>query len=429
MSLLVALASCGDGESSADRSLSLRSEPAVTDVGTPTGQAVTRTIGPSGGTLSSADGKLEIVVPPGALTVDTELSITPISATAPGALAAWRLGPEGTTFGAPVSLRFSASDADLAGSESEALRLGTQRADRTWAILTAAERDGKTLTVRTTHFSDWSALLGWQLRPGSAKVKTGQSVKLDVRYCHLVEDESEELAGIAAECQEQDLQPILGAWAVNGVAGGDASSGTITNADASATYTAPSSTPSSNPVAVSVEFDPTSRRKTLLVSNIDVVGASGYSGTFSFSTKAANYEIEATEGFVEWTVDHESSDRREYAPSGTVRLKFTSSSPACDPVEGTYPIEEGDLVVHAASAPMFASQYTFNVRLTPSVTLSCRGYDGQPFTTSFQIPAYLQVGLCDGATLPGYVDERQLTGSGACPVVGVVASSWSFTMP
>ena len=425
--VLAVVTACGDDESPSDGPLVLPTTPAVTDVGVPSGNPVTKTLGPAGGTIASADGKIEIVIPEGALAAETEISITPLSATGPGAFAAWRLGPEGTTFAAPVTVRVVASDDDLAGSGPEALRIGTQRPDRTWGVVKDATIDGKTIAVQTTHFSDWAALLGWQLRPGSAKVKTGETQRLDVRYCHYVATEEQELVGVMAECQDNDLAPMLGPWAVNGVNGGSSAVGTVTPSEATGTYTAPSTVPDANPVAVSVEFNPLQRAKVLLVSNIDVVGGSGYSGTFSFTTKQDSFDLEGTDGTVQWTLTNENSDRHEYKPSGTVRLKYTSKSPQCQPVEGVYPIEEGELVVHRPGAAMFASQYTFNVRLAPKVTLQCTGSDGKPFTTDFQIPAIIQVGFCDGATMPTYADESTIAGSGSCPVVGVESSTWSFT--
>ncbi len=425
--VLLALTACGADESPDDEPLALRNTPAVTDVGAPSGDPVTKKIGPAGGAIASADGKLEIVIPEGALAAETEISVTPLSATGPGAFAAWRLGPEGTTFAAPVTVRVVASDDDLAGSGPEALRIGTQRPDRTWGVVKDATIDGKTIAVQTTHFSDWAALLGWQLRPGSAKVKTGQTQQLDVRYCHYVATEEQELVGIMTECQENDIMPMLGPWAVNGVSGGSSAVGTVTASEATGTYTAPSKVPDANPVAVSVEFNPLQRGKVLLVSNIDVVGASGYKGTFSFTTKQNNYDLEGSDGTVEWALTSENSERHEYKPSGTVRLKYTSKDPECQPVEGVYPIEEGELVVHRPGAPMFANQYTFNVRLTPKVTLQCKGSDGKPFTTDFQIPAIMQTGFCDGATMPAYGDESTIAGSGACSVLGIESSTWSFT--
>lgn len=428
---LLVLASCSSSSNEsggAGGPAAVDATPAITGVGAPIGEPVTQTIGPAGGALASPDGKLQLVVPAGALAADTAITMTPIEATGPGAFAAWRFGPEGTTFATPATLRFAASAEDLAGSEPDALRIGTQRADGAWEVVRAAV-EGNAITAATTHFSDWSIFLGWKIEPGSARVKTGQTQRLDVRYCRIAETErQDDLVGLVSRCEESELAPLLGTWAVNGVAGGSAEVGTVAGGEAVGTYTAPSKVPSSNPVAVSVDIAVGSRGRTQLVSNIEVFGG-GYSGTFAFTTTAPTYTIEATAGTVDWELTNESSDRREYRPSGSVKIRFVSTSPACDPVEGVYPIEEGDLAVYTASSPVFPSQYHWNVRLTPDVTLSCRGADGQPFTTAFEIPGIVQVGFCDGASPVPYTAEADLSGSGACPLINVTKSEWSFKTP
>lgn len=264
----------------------LKTEPAVTAKGDPTGSPTQGVIGAAGGTLTSGDGKLKLTVPAGALSADTTLTMTPLSVTAPGGLQAFRLGPEGTTFSSPASLSFTASDADLAGTDLSGLRIAYQDEQGRWLSFNDATVDGHTVTIKTTHLSDWSINTGFLLRPPSAKVKLGGTLALSVRYCNVVAVDG--LMSIAAACQEdEDILPLLGAWAVNGTTGGSSAVGTVgavvgTN---KATYTAPSSKPSSNPVAVSVEMYTKNRAsKTLLVSNVTVGDdfPAGYTGTFTF---------------------------------------------------------------------------------------------------------------------------------------------------
>src|ERR1700733_6919046 len=54
-------------------------QPATTSIGSATGNAVSKTIGSSGGSITSEDGKLELIVPAGAVNSDTVFSIQPIS--------------------------------------------------------------------------------------------------------------------------------------------------------------------------------------------------------------------------------------------------------------------------------------------------------------------------------------------------------------
>ena len=68
-----------------------------------------QTIGPSGGTISSSDGSLVLVVPAGALPGPVVITIassssSPLPSTAKGLGTAWALGPAGTTFATPAEL-------------------------------------------------------------------------------------------------------------------------------------------------------------------------------------------------------------------------------------------------------------------------------------------------------------------------------------
>lgn len=64
-------------------------------------------IGPAGGSFSTADSAVRITVPPGALSASAVFSAAPNGAAAadPRVGAAWDLGPSGTVFAAPVTLR------------------------------------------------------------------------------------------------------------------------------------------------------------------------------------------------------------------------------------------------------------------------------------------------------------------------------------
>ncbi|WP_300601897.1 hypothetical protein [Niabella sp.] len=50
----------------------------VTAHGTPSGAAVTKTIGVSGGSIVSEDGNFSIIIPAGALAGDQEISVQPV---------------------------------------------------------------------------------------------------------------------------------------------------------------------------------------------------------------------------------------------------------------------------------------------------------------------------------------------------------------
>jgi hypothetical protein len=82
-------------------------DPQPTAEGAPAGDAVSAVIGPLGGTLATGDGACEVVFPPGALAAATELTLQPIANLAWGGVGtAYRLGPAGTEFAVPVTMKF-----------------------------------------------------------------------------------------------------------------------------------------------------------------------------------------------------------------------------------------------------------------------------------------------------------------------------------
>ena len=69
-------------------------KPITTGVGQPVGDAVSAVIGPKGGELASADGRLSMSVPPGTVAEDTTFSIELITSLVPSAIGAgYRLEP------------------------------------------------------------------------------------------------------------------------------------------------------------------------------------------------------------------------------------------------------------------------------------------------------------------------------------------------
>ncbi|BDP44029.1 hypothetical protein DAETH_39980 (plasmid) [Deinococcus aetherius] len=252
--------------------------------GTPTGEATRTTVGPEGGTVTSADGRLKVSIPAGALSSPTEITVQPITSTAPnGKGSAYRLGPEGTTFKQPVGLSFQYDEAQE--SSASALVVATQDRQGTWQakLGTAQDRGANTLTVSTTHFSDWTWAEAYQLDPGQATVKLGQTVKLTLVRCVADETTGEGddlIAPLTRTCAPYTLTPFTRNWAVNGTAGGSAAVGTVSKDEgdvSSGTYRAPASKPSVNPVAVSVDLvrNETGKNTLRLISSVQVIDGLG----------------------------------------------------------------------------------------------------------------------------------------------------------
>ncbi|WP_157464089.1 hypothetical protein [Deinococcus pimensis] len=253
--------------------------PTTFPVGTPTGDARHVTIGPEGGTLTSADGALTVTVPAGALDAPTDLSVQPITRTAPRAGGgAYRLGPEGVTFRQNVHLTF-AYDPTFGG----ALSVASQDATGAWQahLDTTQDRSARTVSVRTNHFSDWTWAEAFKLDPQQTSVKVGQRVKLTLVTCvGPTTDTDTLLAPLVTSCAPYTLTPFTRDWSVNGTAGGDATNGHVSKDEAnvaSGTYTAPTQKPDINPVAVSVDVVPneTGRNTLRLISNVTVTDDGG----------------------------------------------------------------------------------------------------------------------------------------------------------
>ena len=126
--------------------------------GSPTGDPNRGTVGDGGGSVTSRGGGLVVAVPAGATAAPVEISITEITNTAPhGVGRAYRLGPEGTRFTAPVALIFRA-DPDASLSD---LTIATQDATGYWVRVSNVRRDptAHTIVATTTHFSDWALVV------------------------------------------------------------------------------------------------------------------------------------------------------------------------------------------------------------------------------------------------------------------------------
>lgn len=265
--------------------------PQVTSVGKPSGAIVSTEIGPAGGTLSSADGKLSVRVPAGALSANATLTVQSISAEAPGAVRAWRLGPEGQTFLAPVELVVTYGNGEVAGSAAELLEVGFQNTDGVWSVLKQITLDStaKTVTAKTTHFSDWSLLQGIQLLPQDPTVLVGETVSFVVNTCQLV-DQGNDLVSLRALCVPDELVLRTAEWSVNGAAGGSQITGTVKGVETgTGEFLAPATKPNPSRVAVSTAFTAPSRKglKGLLVSNVTIVEVKGWSGTVSYSVSGS----------------------------------------------------------------------------------------------------------------------------------------------
>ncbi len=109
-------------------------------------------VGPAGGTFSSADGKLTVEVPSGALGADVTFTVKPVADPLPGASGpVYELGPEGMTFSSPIAIAI-----DGAGGAS--MQVATEQGGR-WVAQPTLVGENNALVATTTHLSRWGRVI------------------------------------------------------------------------------------------------------------------------------------------------------------------------------------------------------------------------------------------------------------------------------
>lgn len=212
---------------------------AATEVGTPEGDKVAKDIGPAGGTLASPDGRLTLTVPQNALTEMLPFSIQPITNKAGGGLGiAYRLEPNGKTFTTPLEISVHYDEHDLEGTVAEALFLAYQDQQGAWHAQKSARLDqtAATLTISTTHFTDFTLGSRFQLRPNKRTLYVGESQYFVLAECK-VQSRWDELWSRRQQCSP--AIPARIKWELRG-------QGTIAESVPGLIYTAPAKKPSPN---------------------------------------------------------------------------------------------------------------------------------------------------------------------------------------
>jgi hypothetical protein len=409
------------GCGSASKAVSAAPTPSSTEKGAPQGAPTTATIGATGGSLTSADGKATLTVPAGALSADVELGLQAVSGVSPGAIGSgWRLTPDGQTFTSPVTLSIAYADEALVGVPKAAVAFATQRDDGVWKLEAAATLDEATkiASASISHFSDWSLVFGVQMRPAAGNVKVGQSQSLSIAHC-FAPPSDDDLAWLSYDCDPTDdeLAPLLPIaktlrWSVNGVEGGGGEFGSVTGADNHGVYKAPGKKPSASLVAVSAEVTLFGAGKTLVVSNLTITDDSaGYTGTFSASLTSTDLTYTAS-GTVQW--DQTSADK--FRSTGTAQVAYSMK---CGTSTGTYSGARPILVSSAGNGEL---------RLFPSLGWYGWAFALEPFEVScngVSLPVNLMLNPCDNLmTLLIGSDPDLLSGTGTC---GAQQLTWSWT--
>lgn len=245
--IAVSLAACSKGGGGGNEEV----KPAVTPVGTNDGTAVSQSIGAAGGTVVSNDGVMELVIPAGALSANTTISIQPITNNTPnGRGKAYRCTPDGLTFAKNITVKFHYTEEEAAATNPEYMMVAFQDSEGKWQVvqdLTNNETT-KTILASVNHFTDFSAFDVLRIEPAALYLEPLQQGTYDVSAVGLSELNTVLYIGVVLS-----IDPV---WKVNGTRGGSLGTGVISlNPDGSGLYTAPGATPPINPVTISAELN------------------------------------------------------------------------------------------------------------------------------------------------------------------------------
>lgn len=226
-------------------------KPAITAIGKPDGEKTEMKIGKEGGSFTSSDGKIRLIIPEGTVTKKTTFSIQPTTNLAPnGNGKAYQMEPSGINFNKSLQLVFSYTNDETEENSPLLMGMAMQDDNGKWFSLKKAVLDtlAKTLTADIHHFSTYVNFSKAKISPASARVKVNGSLRLKIVGAFLDDtDDDAELSPLSIEYPDMK-------WSVNGIPKGNSSIGIISASQSgSAIFQAPAQIPEQNPVAITVE--------------------------------------------------------------------------------------------------------------------------------------------------------------------------------
>jgi len=286
-------------------------------VGKPVGDAVTKTIGPEGGKISSADGWMELTFPPGALAAPTSIGIQPIENTSVMNFGrTYACTPDGIHFSKPVGLVIHYADSMAKGIAASIPVIRWQDKSGRWSSVEKISFDSVAHTIAggIEHFSNYSAATTFKLYPVNSRIKVGKQQHFTLVISGIYPDGKRYSGrnGSGAFWKDHMVE-----WSVNGVEGGDDISGKIIRSAApyvnNAVYTAPAVLPT-KPVEIMAKYmgrvalaDGTIAEHIITLATVDIYDEIHYS--FTGYDKVGHLEM----------IDSSSCDIRAYS-SGEIGL-------------------------------------------------------------------------------------------------------------
>jgi hypothetical protein len=369
--------------------------------GNPSGTATTQQVDGMGGSVTSADGRLTLDIPAGALASATQISVQPITSTTPNGIGlAYRLEPEGTAFAAPVTLTFHLSTAEALGIAST--YVVTQHPDGLWYSLRNQQRDAdaQTVSMSATHFSDWSLAETLVLKPPKQRVKTREAASFTPEIL-MVNEEGDELANPFGDDVALPMPTTLSnqlngtkVASVNGIEGGNATIGLIRfygSTSSTLSYTAPPTPPTPSTVTVSLTVE-LGKSKVIAPAEVEIYAQEIWTGTTDI-TQIDGTQIHADVTFAE-KISASSATKIDFlVQSGQVRVKIpptngSGCTQTISPDTHTIAQDEGSmsLLYTTASGPEDASVTAGGTTVWPATLTTVCPNGTQMIDTAVQAP-------------------------------------------
>lgn len=285
------------------------------------GPALEKSIDSTGGSLTSADGRLTITVPPGAVSSETTFSIRPVTSMAPSAIGvSYSMSAHNAFFSQPVTLSFEAPEAGVSRTSLSGLGIAMQEESGSWRLLADPQRDdvNKVISASSAFLFSAAIVEELQILPLMASVREGTTVDLTVAYCVATDSSKPNLVGLLYECSPT-LTPlqIVTDWAVNTIPGGNSILGTVSGYQNTGKYTAPANRPSPPTVRVQVHVGPHGKAGEAYAFSELTIGTPGnYNGTIDVSS--TGFEEYTARGNMEVTPHIESNGQISDSPDYTV---------------------------------------------------------------------------------------------------------------
>ncbi len=238
--------------------------------GVPTGPLVSKFIPAGGGSIATPDGKIELVIPNGALPSGDTITIMNITNFAPGGVAdSYEFLPDGLKFSTPVTIKYHYDSSDMRGTSPLVSCIAYQDTAAVWRGLrnSTIDTSNHIVSVTTTHFTSYSLVTSIFLAPvpgGDLKnhqLMVNKTNNWDIMYIQASDPHASSSPASGDEELLTAPAPLLptadniDGWSVDGVTNGNSVYGTVIPNGTSCNYTAPAQVPSTgNPVDLSVKI-------------------------------------------------------------------------------------------------------------------------------------------------------------------------------